>query len=507
MSRIEETYQLIKSLSSGEKRFFKIFSNRYDITNSLIKLFDILERLNEWDNLKVQKSIEKQKIKSSISVTNTKLFNEITTALRLHNEQHNVDLEINKYIEEVRLLSKRNMFEMANLKLNKAAKLSREAEKHERLLEVILLKKVIAVRNISNEDAHKLGLVLSKERVDLLRVLDNKEQYSLLSQKIFYLYRKFGNPKNKEEKKEFEDVLMDPLMLNVSLALSSSAINSFYFVYTIYYTVYNEMEKASEIIEKQIETFENKKEYLKNNLDQYISILNNAIHVNSELKNSKKFLFFIDKLRTLPEKHKLQDQYFKKRIFETSYSLELDYYLQSNQFGKLNKLSTTLEKELDKLSKKGLSKDKFISFSYSISLNFYYQENYIKAQDVLSNLILIDDKISNLEWFCFAKILNLIVHFELKNYRFILNKIKSVKRFLKKNNLLTEIDVEFLKLLQHVPTSYNPINNYRKFLNFFENQPDNETKKFYSNYLRIEIWCSSKINNTSFKECLFSINA
>ncbi len=44
-------HELIKSLNKSEKRYFKVFSSRHTIgeENSYIKLFDFIDKMDEYD--------------------------------------------------------------------------------------------------------------------------------------------------------------------------------------------------------------------------------------------------------------------------------------------------------------------------------------------------------------------------------------------------------------------------------------------------------------------------
>src|SRR5215216_5957618 len=60
---LEELYDLIKSLSKSEKRFFKLTVSSEDNANVISKLFDELEKANEFDESKLERS-SKQKHKT-----------------------------------------------------------------------------------------------------------------------------------------------------------------------------------------------------------------------------------------------------------------------------------------------------------------------------------------------------------------------------------------------------------------------------------------------------------
>lgn len=501
MSRKKQTYQLIKGLSQGEKRFFTLYMSKYSKkkNNNITQLCDIYDSNTEWNEQNIKKSLKKEKLDGFTSVLNNRLLDKLITGLRIQSTDNIIDLSINRFVEEARILFQREIFELAIDKIRKAKNLAYSSEKYDKLLEICSVEKLILVRVVNNQQFREFCIKSSKEIDEIIKSIVNKNAYRELSDEMFYLYRKLGIPKNNEEKSQLKNLTNHPLLKNIKRAKSISAKSSFYFIYTIYYLSIQEKKKALNTIDNHLKIIEANNQYFRNNLDQCLAVLNNALFIHSE--NNDKIALFetIDKIRKLQTVHKIENTYFNRLIFETTYSMELDYYIKNDELKAAKNLVPEIIRELKKYRKYGWSLDRFLTMAFGISLVYFYDNNIEESHIWIDKILEYENKNSNLQILSFAKILDLILHYQRHNKSLLLYRSKSVTRYLKKNNTLHEIDKGLIKMLHQLSDNKNPKKYVTIFLNLFARSENSYTKMYYLHYIKIEALCTALENKKQLK--------
>ena len=97
--------QLIKNLSKGEKRSFRLFVNRDNPGKDklFMQVFDIMVTQDEYDEAKLLKKIPQLK-KSQLSNIKAHLYKQILTSLRILYKNSDHDVAIREQLDYARVL-------------------------------------------------------------------------------------------------------------------------------------------------------------------------------------------------------------------------------------------------------------------------------------------------------------------------------------------------------------------------------------------------------------------
>ena len=107
--------------------------------------------------------------------------------------------------------------------------------------------------------------------------------------------------------------------------------------------------------------------------------------------------------------------------------------------------------------------------------------------------------------YAFAKILNLMVHFELGNIDLLEYITNSTYRFLKKRKKLYKIETYFMQLLKKMMNTaleHELKEAYKEFLFNLSRIRNDEYERGAYVYFDFTSWAESKIENKSFREVL-----
>ncbi|MEO8666799.1 MAG: hypothetical protein ABI462_15010, partial [Ignavibacteria bacterium] len=209
-------------------------------------------------------------------------------------------------------------------------------------------------------------------------------------------------------------------------------------------------------------------------------------------------LITIKKLRSL----KTNSPTMAARIFVTSYDTELNLYLKTGEFEKgiplVNEIKSGLERFKDKINKESQ-----VLFAYNISYLFFGLADYNNSLKWI-NLIINDKELNIREDIqCFARILNLLIHFELGNYDLIEYIMKSTRRYLSNKNKLNKFELivlNYVRKLINVNTKDDRIFIYKEWKKELSAISDDilEIKAF--EYFDFISWLDCNVKAKSFSE-------
>ena len=105
----------------------------------------------------------------------------------------------------------------------------------------------------------------------------------------------------------------------------------------------------------------------------------------------------------------------------------------------------------------------------------------------------------------FARLVNLIIHFELGNYDLLEYTIKSTKRFVDKNQRNYQFENVFLKNIKKVVRAKNPDDTTKLFYQFktdLVKVMEDQYELAASRYFDFMTWLDTKIHKKSYADLL-----
>ncbi|MFA5782118.1 MAG: hypothetical protein WC868_07590, partial [Bacteroidales bacterium] len=195
----------------------------------------------------------------------------------------------------------------------------------------------------------------------------------------------------------------------------------------------------------------------------------------------------------------------KDKIFIRSYFLESELYKESGEFEKAIILINELQTRINYFNSIPISRYK-IFLMYNISYIYFALGNYSKALFWINKVLNITETKEPVDIFCFARIINLLIHYELKNFEVIDYIYKSNIRFFNKRNRLYKLEVmifDFVKQKMLKETSRKKLIKdfalLKKELLKITVSPQDKKALQYFDYIA---WVDSKIKNVSLADVI-----
>lgn len=230
----DKLHLLIRSLSTSEKRYFRLFAGRHasEADNNYMRLFDSLDRLESYDKAALLRDLEGQGISAKhLSSDKNYLYGLILKSLSAFYAGRTPTQRVVELLHQVELLYERGLFDQGFELADKARRL---AETHE--LQALALVAAAWERKAYERQGNipQLQRLLAEGR-DLLGRVDNLFAYVDLYYRLVALCRQAPRPRSAAERAAFEAVFRHPFMDFEETSLSREARRYFWRIHVLYH--------------------------------------------------------------------------------------------------------------------------------------------------------------------------------------------------------------------------------------------------------------------------------
>ncbi|HMS64462.1 MAG TPA: hypothetical protein PKD83_04315 [Ignavibacteria bacterium] len=499
MKVTDDLFQLIKSLDQSEKRYFKIFATMHikgEDNNKYVKLFDAIDSQETYNEALIRKTFPKEKFLNQLHVAKNYLYNTILKSLRIYYSEKSKLNELMDLLKDVQILYDKSLIKQCRKHLDKAKKIAYAYEKHAQILVILDWEKTLARTSAYSDVEERDLLEYYYEHNKATENLNNINEYWKLTMNYFFLRKKQGNVRDKDELKKFNEIIKHPLLLSEDKATSYISKSLYFNIKGLYYHTNKDYKNLLLYSSKLVNLFEANPLLKKE--DNFIAALNNLLIVQIELKKYDEAIETLNKLRNIETRSPVT----QARIFVTSYDTELNLYLRKGDFEKGILLVKDIEEGLKKFKNK-LNKESEALFDYNIAYLYFGLNDFDNSLKWINNIINDADLNIREDIQCFARILNLLIHYELSNFDLIEYNIKSTRRYLSNKNNLKKFELLVLNYLRKLIASKTDsdktyiFKSWKKELSF-DSDDLIEIKAF--EYFDFISWLESKITNKNFQE-------
>ena len=239
-----DLFELIKSLSKSEKRFFKLSSSLQSGDKNYLKIFDAIDKQKEYDEDLLKECFEGETFIKHFPSEKNHLYKLILKSLRAYHSDNSISSILKQEIKNIEILYKKALYKECNKFLGRAKKLAIEHEKFYYLFEMLSLEKLLL------EEAYEAGEftkdldALIREERDVIDKLRNLASYHVLYSKINYVFRSGGYVRSDADRALVEEISHHPLIIGRNTALSYRAATICYYIQGFCATANVDMESA-----------------------------------------------------------------------------------------------------------------------------------------------------------------------------------------------------------------------------------------------------------------------
>lgn len=490
-------YDLIKSLTSAERRYFKLYVSGKDATsNKYVRLFDAIVGSEQFDDEQLAKVVYGQEPIETRKYSELKsyLYDLVVRSLQSFDEKSSVDYRFKNQLLGVRALFKRSQFEDCKAILTKVKKTALDYEAFNVLIEILDWEKRIAYAQTDISFLNRELKRISKEEQEYLHKLTNISIYKNIFFQILVGIRKDVS-RSKSQLEEFNALMQNPLMEGAEQALSFAAKVLYYRILSIFHFTNSNFEEFYLSSKTLLGLMEQNILMLEEDVSDYISVLNNHIISCGRLGKVTEVRQTLDKLSKV--KPITSDD--REKIHQLYYMIKLRLCITTGEF---EEGATELKHFLRAF---GSSEKEQIFKS-----NFYFQYfciyfgtgNYDEALNSLNDWLKLSVNVERKDLQSLARILNLIVHYELGNTMLLESLLRSTYRYLNKANRLSEFERKMMNFIREAGKPHSKkemqkiLETLKKDFEDLSKQPSYGVLDLFD----IISWLESKINGKPYAE-------
>lgn len=487
---------LISRLTKAEKRSFRLFANRQNSNDE--KLFMILfDFIDGNDAYNEEELLRKYPQVRKVQLSNIKanLYKQLLTNLRLLSRNTQEDINTRELIDFAKILHSKGMYRASLDVLYKAKNQAMSKDEYSLAYVALEFERQLENQYITGSMAEKAEEIEIESRA-LTKQLVFNDELANLSLRLYGLYLKYGYVKDKRDALYIKEFFNSHMPSDVNeKELNFYGKMYLYQSYVWYYNMMQDFANNYKFSHKWVELFESYPDKRLSETSSYIKALHNVLSATFMADRVDKFLFNYQKLLDFGADNQSRFSQNDESVYAlVNYIHRLNHIFMTGEYRtgvtQLHDLEKSLETHLF-----GWDVNRTIVFYYKIACAYFGADNYSKAVDYLNKIINMPVADVRNDIQCFARILNLIAHYELGNKLLISYQVKSVFRFLSKMEEMQSVQREIFTFLRKTPSMIpDKLKTEFKVLRakLVKYQDDPYEKRAFL-YLDIIAWLDSKI--------------
>ncbi len=508
MKPSNELFDLVKSLTKSEKRFFKLSSSLQSGEKNYLKIFDVIDKQNEYNENAIKDQFAGETFIKHFPSEKNHLYKLILKSLRSYHSDNSISSVLKQEIKNIEILYNKALFKECNKFLMRAKKSAIEYEKFYFLFELISWEKLLLEEEFEDGQFTKDLDTLIREEQEVIEKLRNLAAYHVLYSKINYVFRSGGFVRNNEDRELVDEIANHPLIKGKNTALSKRAATICYYTQGSCSRAHGDYKIAQEKFARVKMILDSVPKIKKDLAKRYVRTVSNTLACQIDMGNYNEALATIREMEPLRELPGFKRADIHMNIFKDISIGKLKIYHGTGDFVSGLRAVEEILETLDKYEGM-LHKEQELNFSYHIAYIYFGAGMYNKALFWINKVLNDNENTLRQDIYSYARLFNLIIHFELGNYDLLEYISKSTKRYLHKR----QRDYEFEKLVIEYIRKLIRVNNvidkrdlfirFKDQLNTMINGPEDQVVLKFFNFTR---WIDSKIDNSSFSESIKKSN-
>ena len=494
-------FRLIKSLTKSEKRYFKIYSNRftYKDKQKYLDLFDAIDKQKEYDEEALKKKFEGEKFLKHFPTVKSRLKDMVLTCLREFTKDKSHRSKLEEQLFQVNFLFERNFVKEAIPIAKRIYKKALDSELFD--IAIHALELTIPIEGILIEDLDEVH----EKKLHCIQLLRNQIDFSWLKKKFFQMNRNHAIVRSEKQAENLDYFMKHPLLQRGDTAITFITKSDFHQIHAMYAGIKGNYLIAYQYWSASIQEMEQIRDKISLFPRQYWGGYLNLLYIAMILG---KYDEVIQGFALLSEKakkyHFSKNSAFERVYFEWQYKHLLTAYTNQCKFKEAEKIMLELIEKFHHL-KKILSSNQKVAFQMIMAGRYLISGEADKALNWLQMIPQKKSASVGDEFICVARVLEIFAHYELQNFLLLESLIRSARRFFQ--NAIHAHQAEKL-ILQYISKVINLVSKEEQHTIWEELKMsllplvEIEYERYFFDYFPFINWVEAKIQNRPLKEIL-----
>ena len=493
-------YQLIHALNSAEKRYFKVFTRGLggQSGGKYLLLFDVLDAQIVFDDVLAKKRVYPDEPIESRKYSELKsyLYNLVLRCLQSYDEEGSAMSRLRSQLQQVRAMFKRGRYSECKELLEKARKLALYYEDYTSLIESLRWIKQVAYAEMNVVFLSEQLSEIDKEERKYLAALENLSAYRALFLRLYISIRTQAVLRNEEHLVHIRAIKNDVLLSDIELSQSHLARIIFYRIHNLLHYSVADIPNFHASGKLLLQAMDEKPHLLKEDVSEYISALSNYTMSCGLLEKYEEVGLCLSKFKEI-QTNTIDD---KLKIHLLYYSYKFSLCVYTGNFTEGLKAFEEHTEEAKQFEGNALERSSLYFYYFYI---YFGTGDYNTSLEYLNQWLSMPRGIERQDLQGMARMINLIVHYEMGNYLLLESLIRSTYRYLQRRERLLGYErsiLQFLHDAQKIASPHDLPQTFHKLKDSLEILQQSPTESAMLRYFDIIAWLESKISGIPFAQ-------
>ncbi len=447
-----DLYNLIKSLSKSEKRYFHRFASRHVLgaKNNYLSLFEFIKKQSTYNEEEVKQNFEGEKFAQYFSVAKRQLYNYLLDSLHEFHASKSSEDRIQRLIHQAEILLQKGLMFQSHRLIKIAKKKARSTANYSLLFQILRMERsILAKMGFSKLKAEDIEAIYLEE-AECLAIMQNESTYHDLLWQVYHQHARRGTARSSDELDKLAQLTKHPLLEHESMARTFIARLNFHQIWATLHFMQGQVAKAKVHNQSIIALFHQDTKKIIELPARYFSSLKNYLVDCLVQGQHEEIDLTIQYIRQEIEGNAYKGMArLKVEVFCVTYTLQLNSYINQGHFDECKALLEEVEDGLNTYSMH-ISKKEEITFYHLLAYIYFGIDDHRRALRWVNHILNDNEKHLLQHVYAFARLLNLMIHFELGNFDILMSLIRTSSRYLQKVDQLYEIERLFIKQFQKI---------------------------------------------------------
>ncbi|CAN5117190.1 hypothetical protein BH09BAC1_BH09BAC1_26300 [soil metagenome] len=425
-SKEDSLFQLIRSMTKAEKRYFKINSTHtIGDKNSYMRLFEAMDGITAYDDAKFRQKFKKEPFVKYLAAEKNYLYELILKSLRGSRYEKSKYLKLLGLLNDVDLLFEKRMFEECEKRIKKAQKIAVDMN-YFHINGLLIDWKFILLSRLQETSVSDVLKEYNDEILLNQKTLDNFYSYRKLKNDALVISKKAVKINQPNDERRISEIFSSVFLQQPELANSFIAKLEYYSMLGQLYRAQIRSEEEYNVRKEHLKLFENFPEMVEEYPNKYSYALSNFLVVAVRVSDFEGYEQAIEKLGL-----DNPDQFKETKVINMGGN-QMFYLMNNSRWPEAVKLSNILEDMLLKY-RAGISWTQIITIKYNAGCLQFILGKYSEAVDRF-DFVINEKQETYMGQLLASRVLHLICHYEISPITVVESLLGSANRFAAKVN-------------------------------------------------------------------------
>jgi hypothetical protein len=487
----EGLLNLVQSMSKAEKRFFRRFAEMTGGAQSerYLALFAAVESQQEDDPDELLKKLDDPALRTHLPVYRNRLQALILRSLRTLYAGRSAGSEIRQLLEEIEILYERRLFAACAKRIEKALSVAEAHEQEAHLLEIHAWRRKLSGQSQLNQQDELLTSIRTEEAATLNRLAQEREFAHLHERQRVRARLRLGSRGSEEHPVTLPD--------HVPTHANFLARAHYHSTAAMLALSRNQVQEAAGIYTQLMSLWDQDPTRIVDHPDIYLSTFNN--YLGTLLigdRDQGLFLSAVQRLRKLPD----LPRHTRVNFQWLGYHQELIFSMNFVGY----EATQILIQEIDEWIANNAAEihvPRLLAFYFNMTMFYFVYGEYSRANRMLGRILHQPGKSERRDIRNFARILQVLLQFELQNIDLNEYLVRSAYRYLNRKDELYEFERAIFTLVRKcglLPTEAARQPAYLEFRDTLSAMQTNKTTSV--GHGELMLWIESKLSGVPLRK-------